>query len=207
MLKLTQPHTGGAGIDGAGATPQIQTLPTPFPTIKMTPSTPLNSPKRQEYDTTRRARFFHAFDSKEKDVGLARLCQTLDFKLPPSTARRWIKERDIQGSPAFRRTRKQSLRLGRPAKVSAADLKRLTNQQDPIHEEPYEIQAKTLKGQPSARTLQAHASQAGARRFKKRYTTQISEDNKQFRMEYGKKHENDTLTRFWQFIGFTNESH
>ena len=101
-------HDAGhvAGIDGAGATPQIQTLPTPPPTIKMTPSTPLNSPKRQEYDTTRRARFFHAFDLKGKDVGLAKLCQTLDFKLPLSTARRWIKERDIQGSLAFRRTRK-----------------------------------------------------------------------------------------------------
>ena len=26
-------------------------------------------------------------------------------------------------------------------------------------------------------------------------------------MAYGKKHENETLTGFWQFIGFTNESH
>ena len=26
-------------------------------------------------------------------------------------------------------------------------------------------------------------------------------------MEYGQKHENKTLTRFWQFVGFTNESH
>ena len=141
----------------------------------MTPSTPLNSPKRQEYDTTRRARFFDAWDAKENHVGVSQVCQKLNFKLPPSTARRWIKERDIQGSPAIRRTRKQSSRLERKPIVSASDIQRITNQQDPIHEEPYEIQAKTLDGQPSARTLQAHASQAGARRFKKRYTTEVSQ--------------------------------
>jgi hypothetical protein len=152
-------------------------------------------------------RFFDAWDSKEKAVGVAQICRKLDFGLAPSTARKWLRQRDIQGSPAARRTRKQSSRLGRPAKVSAADLKRLTNQQDPIHEEPYEIQAKTLDGQPSARTLQAHASRAGARRFKKRYTTEVSRQNKLIRVEYGKKHENDTLTGFWQFVGFTDESH
>ena len=97
--------------------------------------------------------------------------------------------------------------MGRPSKVSASDLQRLTNQEDLIHEEPYEIQAKTLDGQPSARTLQAHASRAGARRFKKRYTTEVSRQNKSIRVEYGKKHENDTLTGFWQFIGFTDKSY
>ena len=97
--------------------------------------------------------------------------------------------------------------MGRPSKVSASDLQRLTNQEDPIHEEPYEIQAKTLDGQPSGRTLQAHASQAGARRFKKRYTTEVSRQNKSIRVKYGEKHENDTLTQFWQFVGFTDESH
>jgi hypothetical protein len=173
----------------------------------MTPLTPLNSPKRQEYDTTRRARFFDAWDAKENDAGVGQICRKLDFKLPPSTARRWIKERDIQGSPAIRRTRKQASRLGRKSKVSASDLERLTNQQDPIHKEPYEIQAETLPGEPSARTLQAHATQAGAKRFKKRYTTEISAKNKPIRVEYGKTHENKTLTGFWQQVAFTDEFH
>ena len=105
----------------------------------MSTQTPLNSPKRQEYDTTRRARFFDAWDAKENDVGVGQICRKLDFNLPPSTARGWLKKRDIQGSLAIRRTRKQSSKLEQPAKVSAADLKRLTNQQDLIHEEPYEI--------------------------------------------------------------------
>jgi hypothetical protein len=98
----------------------------------MTPSTPLNSPKRQEYDTIRRARFFNAWDAKENHISVGQICRKLDFKLPPSTARRWIKERNIQGSPAIRRTRKQSSRLGRKPIVSVADLERLINQQDPV---------------------------------------------------------------------------
>jgi hypothetical protein len=158
----------------------------------MTPSTPSTSPKYREYTTTKRVRFFDAWDAKEKDVGVAQICRKLDFGLPPSTARYLLRQRDIQGSTAARRTRKQSFRLGRRPTVSAADLKRLTNQQDPIHAEPYEIQAKTLDGQPSARTLQAHASRAGARRFKKRYTTEVSQRNKSIRVEYGQKQKQDT---------------
>jgi hypothetical protein len=173
----------------------------------MTPSTPSKCYKGQEYTTTKRCRFFDAWDSKESDVGVGQICRKLDFNLPPSTARYWLRQRDIQGSQAARRTRKQSTRMGRPSKVSASDLQRLTNQEDPIHKEPYEIQAKTLDGKPSARTLQAHASRAGAKRFKKRYTTKVSQQNKLIRVEYGEKHENDTLTGFWQFVGFTNESH
>jgi hypothetical protein len=162
----------------------------------MPPSTPCNSPKRQEHDTTRRARFFQAWDSKKNNAGVGTVCQKLDFHLPPSTARDWIRQRDNQGSKALRRTRKQSFRLKRKPTVSAADIERITNQEDPIHEEPYKIQAKTLDGKPSARTLQAHASRAGARRFKKRYTTEVSRQNKSIRVEYGKQHENETLTRF-----------
>src|ERR1700743_836666 len=173
----------------------------------MSTLTPPSSPKRQEYDTTKRARFFDAWDAKEDIDGVGQICQKLNFNLPPSTARYWLRQRDLQGSPDFRRTRKQSARLGRKPKVSAADLKRLTNQQDPIHEEPYEIQAKTRDGQPSGRTLQAHASRAGARRFKKRYTTEVSRQNKSIRVKYGEKHENDTLIQFWQFVGFTDETH
>jgi hypothetical protein len=53
----------------------------------MTTLTPSNSPKGREYDTIKRARFFETYDSKENDVGVARVCRKLDFDLPPSTAR------------------------------------------------------------------------------------------------------------------------
>jgi DDE superfamily endonuclease len=173
----------------------------------MAPSTPSHSPKRHEFDTTKRARFFDAWDAKEKTAGVSQICRKLNFTLPPSTARYWLRQRDIQGSPAIRRTRKQAPRLGRKSKVSALDLERLTNQQNLIHQEPYKIQAETLPDKPSAYTLQAHATQAGARRFKKRYTTEISKKNKPIRVEYGKKHEIKTLTGFWQQVGFTDEAH
>jgi hypothetical protein len=53
----------------------------------MAPSTPPSSPKRHEFDTTKRARFFDAWDSKEKSDSVAYTCRKLDFNLPPSTAR------------------------------------------------------------------------------------------------------------------------
>jgi hypothetical protein len=157
----------------------------------MAPSTPPQSPKFHEYDTIKRSRFFDAYDSKENDGSLSKLCKTLDFNLPPSTARTWLKKREILGDQARRRTRKISSRLGRKSKVSASDIDKLTNQEDPIHQEPYENQAKTLNGKPSAHTLQAHATQAGARRFKKRYTTEISKKNKPIRVVYSKTRKSD----------------
>ncbi|KAF1991723.1 hypothetical protein K402DRAFT_346650, partial [Aulographum hederae CBS 113979] len=174
----------------------------------MATSTPSNSPKRGEYDTIKRSRFFRAFDSKANTAGVASVCKTLDFTLPPSTARRWLKERDSLGSPALRRTRKLATRLGRKSKVSEADLRKITtNQEDPLHEAAYSDQAKTLEDKPSARTLQYHATRAGARRFKKRYTSEISPRNKSIRVEYGKEHEKANLVSFWSGIWFTDEVH
>jgi hypothetical protein len=91
--------------------------------------------------------------------------------------------------------------------VSAADLKRLTNQEDPIHKQPYSEQAKTILSQRAARTLQQHATRAGARRFKKGYTSEISDNNKTKRVEYGEEHKEKTLTGFWQWVWFTDEVH
>ena len=101
---------------------------------------------------------------KNCDVGVSQICRKLDFNPTPSTARYWLRQRDIQGSLATREDEKATQLgwEGRP-KYLASNLQRLTNQQDLIHKEPYEIQAKTLDRQPSTRTLQAHASQAGAR--------------------------------------------
>jgi hypothetical protein len=173
----------------------------------MAPSTPPKSPKWREYDTIKRSRFFDAFDSKENSTSLGEIARLPEINIPPSTARTWLKKREILGDQARRRTRKTSSRLGRKSKVSAADLKKLTNQNDPIHEEPYEKQANTLDTQPSGRTLQRHAAQDGARRFKKPYTSEISKKNKPIRVKYGVKHEKETLTGFWQYAWFTDEVH
>ena len=71
----------------------------------------------------------------------------------------------------------------------------------------YKDQAEILEGKPSARTLQAHAAQKGVKRFKKRYTNELSKKNKPIRTEYGAKHEKETLTDFGQWAWFTDEVH
>jgi hypothetical protein len=124
----------------------------------MAPSTPSNSPKRGEFDTIKRAHFFDTYNAKSPSTSLGQVCRKLDFKLPTSTARSWLNQRENLGSSALRRTRKLASRLGRKSKVSAEDLKKITNQDDPLHEKSYAEQAKTLDGQPAARTLQHHAA-------------------------------------------------
>jgi hypothetical protein len=86
-------------------------------------------------------------------------------------------------------------------------LERLTNQSDPIHEKHYSEQAKELPKQPSERTLRRHCAQIGAYRFKKPFITEISNPNKQKRVQYGREHEKETLTGYWEWIWFTDEAH
>ena len=84
---------------------------------------------------------------------------------------------------------------------------RVTDQNNPLHEAPYEEQANALPNKPSGRTLRYHASRSGAYRFKKPYTTEVSKSNKPKRVKYGREHQNATLTGFWQYVWFTDEVH
>ena len=133
----------------------------------MPPSTPPTSPKRQEYDTIRRVRFFNAFDRKKKSTSLGLVCRRPKINIPTSTARTWLKKREILGSPALRRTRRTGSRIGPKPLVSAAILETITDQENPIHEKSYEEQVQELGLACKPSTLQHHATQAGARRFKK----------------------------------------
>lgn len=135
----------------------------------MAPRTPEGRTERREYSTTKRVKSFQAWDRKNEEDGVRTVIRSLDFKLPDGTARSWLKTRDLWGEEALRMQRKRSTNIGRPSKVSASDLKRLTNQQDPIHKKGWQEQADTCPGKPSIRTLQHYANKAGARRFKKRY--------------------------------------
>ena len=173
----------------------------------MTPSTPPTTSKRREYDTITRTRFFDAFDSREEGVGVGTITRLPEIEIPPSTGRLWLKQREQIGSQASRRTRRRSSRLGRKPIVSASILDTITNQEDPIHEKSYEEQVEELELECKPRTLQHHAAQAGARRFKKGYTSEISATNKQNRVNYGRLHKNKTLTGFWEDVWFTDEVH
>jgi hypothetical protein len=110
---------------------------TPYHAI-MPPSTPPTSPKRQEYDTIRRMRFFDAFDRKKKSTSLGSVCRRPQISIPTSTARTWLKKRETLGSPALRRTRKIGSTTGPKPLISAAILATITDQLNPIHTKSYE---------------------------------------------------------------------
>ncbi|KAG9244089.1 hypothetical protein BJ878DRAFT_86711 [Calycina marina] len=123
-----------------------------------TPTTP-KSPKRSEYDTIKLARFFDAFGSKENDTSIGQIHQSLDFTLPPGTARGWLSKRDLLGSPAFRDSRKLASRLGRKTKVSASDIAKVRNSNDPLHEQPHQNNPKRSKtGQNAFNMIRARRS-------------------------------------------------
>jgi hypothetical protein len=162
----------------------------------MEPTTPPKSPKRAEYNTITRTRFFDTFDNKESTTSLRQITLQPDINVPPSTARRWLSLREKIGSPAHRQTRKRLSILGRKSLVSASVLETVTNQDDPIHNKSYEDQVKELNLPYQPSTLQYTANQAGAKRFKKGYTSEISEKNRRERVDYGHHHKAKTLTNF-----------
>ena len=162
----------------------------------MAPTTPQKRPKRHEYNTLKRCRFFDAYDAKIELVGVRQIARRPDINIPDSTARRWLKERECLGLEARRSTRKASSTLGRKPLVSTADLSRLTDQSNPEHEFSYTEQAKLLPGKPSIRTLRRHYARIGARRFKKPYINEVSEKNRPIRVTFGKKHEKETISGF-----------
>jgi hypothetical protein len=173
----------------------------------MPPSTPPRKTARREYDTIKRGRFFNAFDSKAPSTSLGEICRRPEIDIPPSTARTWIRTREILGSPALRRTRRIAAIPGPKPLVSASDLETITDQENPIHEKSYKDQVEELGLKCKPSTLQHHANKAGAKRFKKAYTTEISEKNLDERVQYGQEHKEKTLTGFWQYIWFTDEVH
>jgi hypothetical protein len=173
----------------------------------MKPTTPPQSPKRAEYNTITRTRFFDAFDSKLNTESLRQIARRPDINIPPSTARTWLAKREKIGSPARRRTRRRSSILGRKSLVSASVLETITDQDNPIHEKSYKDQVKELGLPCQPSTLQHTATQVGAKRFKKAYTSEISEKNRRERVNYGHRYRTETLTNFWQWIWFTDEVH
>jgi hypothetical protein len=170
------------------------------------PHTPQSSPKRREYDSIKRTRFFHAWDTREKGVSLREICRQSQINVPHQTGSYWLRQRDIQGSPAIRRTRKQSTRLGRPRKLKIESLQSLLSPTHPSHSLPYpsQIEAEDLSVHPH--TLQQNfTKRLGAKRYKKRRTTAISPINKRDRVKYGEIHKNHNITHFWQYVYFTDE--
>jgi hypothetical protein len=162
----------------------------------MAPSTPKRKTKRREYDTIQHTRFFNAFNSKEIDQGISEIARLQDINIPASTARLWLKQREQYSDAAQRSIRKTSSILGRKSKVSTADLKRITNQADPIHNLPYTKQAELLPNKPTEYTLRRHYANINTHHFKKPFISKVSNTNKPKRVKYSEEHEKETLTGY-----------
>ncbi|KAL2044773.1 hypothetical protein N7G274_002548 [Stereocaulon virgatum] len=87
-----------------------------------------------EADTVKKTRFFDAFDARFKDgaTPLRSICNDLQGITP--TAQRWLRQRNLIGQNAYRRTRKISLRLGRPFSVSQNQLEMLISPSQTLSE-------------------------------------------------------------------------
>lgn len=163
--------------------------------------------KRHEYDTVTRTHFFDAWDARTPSRGVRHITHLPNVGITTPTGRSWLKLREEIGSKAYRSQRKTSSRLGRPPKVSALDLARLTDQKNPEHELHYVDQAKLLPRKPASSTLQKHTAAINARRYEKPFVSNVSEKNKPLRVQYGQEYEKETIRGFWEWIWFTDEAH
>lgn len=174
----------------------------------MAPRTPEQKPQRRERDTLHRQRFFSAYDRKSPTTSFNSLCKSHDIDIPPSTGRLWLRQREIRGSPAMRRTRRTSKELGRKKRVSEADMDAVLDPNNPTHWKPYNQQVEDLGLDCHPHTLQQNLSKRkNARRYKMYPTSYISPANKARRTEYGEKHQGKSLMSWWQYIYFTDEVH
>jgi heat shock protein HspQ len=163
------------------------------------PHTPPRETKPGAFDTIRRARFFDAWDNRAEGEGVQKICKRPDISIAPSTGRKWLKQREELGSPALRRTRKLSFRLGRKSTISEETLDDLMNENNPLNSQPYETIIIEKDLPVSAHTLQQNFSKRkGAKRFKKPRSKAISKENKGKRVQYGQNHKKETITSFWQ---------
>ena len=160
---LARIHRAGATFSKLNTTISLITLIIALTTLKKR----ILKTGRREYNTIKRNRFFSVFDSASDSTTPGDIARRPDIDIPPSTARTWLAKRDQLGYIAHRRTRNTSSTLGRPPLVSAADLAKITDQNDPIHEKSYRDQVQELDLRAAPRTLREHTNKAGARRYKK----------------------------------------
>ena len=168
-----------------------------------------SSPQKhhKEADTVKRTRFFDAFDRKG-DQAKEEFCG--ENKILRRTANRWLKERAILGSPAYRKNRKRSKRLGRKPKIPKEQLDVLVSPtQNPVRDQPYETQIAYHGIEASVKTLQRslRAHKHDAQLFVQRQIQEIRPYNEEERMAYALEHKDKTVDNFWQFVHFSDEAH
>jgi DDE superfamily endonuclease len=209
LAACGHPSQGGRLVIAQGVKTTISPLartPLYLSIVNMSPPHTPTNPKRREYDTPRRARFYQLYDQSKNRRSFNSICKEKGIQIPPSTGRFWLHQRAKLGSPAKRRTRKLSTRLGQPQRVSSSELQSLLDPKNPLHYQSYDVQAQDLPIKP--KTLQQNlVKRTGAKRFRKPKVKAISAKNKRVRISYGINHRGKTIRSFWQYVYFTDEAH
>ena len=79
----------------------------------------------REAITTKKTRFFNAWDERLPNKGLNAFYKRKT--IPPSLAHRWLREQQVIGSPTYRRSRRRSIKLGRPFNIPKEQLRILVS--------------------------------------------------------------------------------
>jgi DDE superfamily endonuclease len=172
-------------------------------------TTPDCPTKSYEHDTIRKTRFFRLYDEKRHCDSLRKIAS--QAHIHHTTGLRWLEERKILGSKAFRRSRKRSLNLGAPSKLSKHQCEMLVSpSRNPVRDQQYEAQIEYHGLGVCQRTLQRSLlkNTRNGRRYKQAYVTKILlEKNKDERVKYGNRNLGKTVEGFWKYIVFTDEAH
>jgi hypothetical protein len=166
--------------------------PTTRSTCRQTP--PSSKPKRRELNTVRKSRFYEAFDERHTSESTRPICQSEGIS--ESTGRYLLKQRDMLGDKAYRRTRQKAEKLDGIEKVSHETNRMLISSENPVRDQPYEVQIEYYILPIKKRGLQAGLKRhiKGGRRFKTAVVEKIiSPSNLVARVKYGEKYQDESI--------------
>lgn len=176
---------------------------------KFRPSTPEYQPEPGESNTVKKTRFFEAYDGRVAGDSLRSI--STRFGVSHSTGSRWLKSRKIIGSPAYRRLRNRSNKLGKRSQVSPETCKMLISpSRNPVRDQRLEAQIVYHNLPVKRRQLRnlLKKNTEDGRMYKQAYIQKkMSPKNLEERIQYGKAHKNKGVEDFWQFVVFTDEAH
>jgi hypothetical protein len=152
-------------------------------------TTPDRDIQLREHDTVKKTRFSEAYDARYATESLRSICRS--EKLHEATRRKLLRQREILGDFAYRKTRPQSDNLGRKEQVSHDIYQTLVSTSNPVHDQPYEVQIShhnlPIKIRVLQRGLKRHTKRG--RRFRQAsIEKKISPINLAARVEYGEKY-------------------
>ena len=170
-------------------------------------TTPVNQIEPHEANTIQKTRFYRLFDHKPTDQSVRAFSRAHHYA--ESTARRWLHQRQILGTPAYRRTRKLSGHLGPSFRTSESQIRMLIDhQKNPVRDEPLSVQISYHSLPIGERQLQRRLINLGKSQLYKAAFVKNDLTNrvKNLRVIYGQKHLQDTID-YWKWVVFTDEFH